>query len=93
MKRELNTKRFFNMLAFIALIISGVALLISKIFLGGTSASVLNGIAYTLAFIVTSVCAYSYVRTRRSLTVLIIYIVAVVIVVVPLILSMFRIGG
>lgn len=93
MKKELNTKKFFNLLAFIALIISGVALLISKIFFGANTntAMILNNTAYVLAFVVTAVSAYHYVRTRRSLVWLIVYIIAVIIVVVPLVLSMFKI--
>ena len=91
MKRELNTKRFFNMLAFIALMISGVALLISKIFFCGTVANILNNVAYVLAFVVTAVAAYHYVRTKRNLVVTIIYIIAVIIVVIPLVLSLFSI--
>ena len=92
MKKELNTKRFFNLLAFVALIVSGVALLISKIFLGNsTTANVLNNLAYVLAFVVTAVSAYGYVRTRRSMTMLIIYIIAVIFVVIPLIISIFHI--
>lgn len=92
MKKDLNTKKFFNLLAFIALVISGVALLISKIFLGDSpTANFLNGIAYVLAFVVTAVSAFYYVRSRRSVAIIIVYIVAVIIVVVPLVLSMFKI--
>ena len=93
MKKELNWKRFFNFLAFVALLISGVALLISKIFFGANQvvSTVLNSIAYVLAFVVTSVAAYNYVKTKRNIVYVIIYIVAVIIVVVPLVLSMFNI--
>ena len=92
MKNQLNSKKFFNAMAFVALVISGVALLISKIFLGtSTAATVLNSIAYVLAFVVTSFCAFFYVRTKRSIAWTIVYIVAVIIVIVPLVLSMFNI--
>lgn len=92
MKNQLNTKKFFNAMAFVALIIAGIALLISKIFFGtSTVAIVLNSIAYALAFLVTSICAYFYVRTKRSLAWTIVYVVAVIIVIVPLVLSMFKI--
>ncbi len=92
MKKELNSKKFFSLLAFIALIISGVALLISKIFFGNsTTAVVLNNTAYVLAFVVTAFSALNYVKTKHSLVWTIIYIVAVIIVVVPLVLSMFKI--
>lgn len=90
MKNQLNSKRFFNAMAFVALVISGIALLISKIFLGANTvaANILNSIAYVLAFIVTSFCALSYVRTKHSIVWTIIYIVAVIIVVVPLVLTL-----
>lgn len=93
MKRELNTKKFFNALAFAALILAGVALLISKIFFGsnGTVSAVLNNTAYILAFVTTAVSAYNFVKTKRNIVYTIIYIVAVIIVVVPLVLSMFNI--
>jgi uncharacterized membrane protein SirB2 len=91
MKNQLNSRKFFNAMAFVALIISGVALLISKIFLGAntTGARVLNNIAYILAFVVTSFCAFFYVKTKHSIVWTLIYIAAVIIVVVPLVLSLF----
>lgn len=91
MKNQLSSRKFFNLLAFVALVIAGIALLISKIFLGANTAGarILNNIAYILAFIVTSFCALSYVKTKRSIVWTIIYIVAVIIVVVPLALSLF----
>ncbi len=91
MKNQLNSKKFFNAMAFIALVISGIALIISKIFLGQatTGARILNSIAYILAFVVTSFCAFFYVRTKRNITYTIVYIVAVILVIVPLVLSLF----
>lgn len=95
MKGELNAKRFFNAMAFVALVIAGVVLVLSKI-LGALGVQVnlltiLNNIAYVLAFVVTAVAAFYYVRTKRSLAWTIVYIVAVLLVVVPLVLSMFQI--
>ena len=91
MKNQLSSRRFFYAMAFVALIIAGIALLISKIFLGAatTGARVLNSIAYTLAFVVTSFCAFFYVKTKRNIVWTLIYIAAVIIVVVPLVLTMF----
>lgn len=93
MKRELNAKKFFNAMAFVALVISGIALLISKIFFGAdtAAAAVLNNIAYILAFVVTAFAAFNFIKTKRSVTWTVIYVIAVIIVVVPLVLSMFRI--
>ena len=92
MRNQLNAKKFFNAMAFVALVISGIALLISKIFFGGTTvANVLNNIAYVLAFTVTAFSAFFYVRTKRNVVWVVVYIIAVVIVVVPLVLSMLKI--
>lgn len=93
MKKELNTKKFFNAMAFIALVIAGIVLVVSKI-LGAVGIdikilSILNTVASTLAFVVTSVAAYYYVRTKRSIAWMIVYVIAVILVVVPLVLSLF----
>ena len=91
MKNQLNTRKFFSAMAFVALVLSGIALVISKIFFGaGSSAgAVLNNIAYILAFTVTAFYAFFYVKSRRNPVWLAIYIVVVLLVVVPLIMSMF----
>ena len=93
MRNQLNAKKFFHAMAFVALVISGIALLISKIFFNAntTVSAVLNNIAYVLSFAVTAFFAFFYVRTKRNIAWTIVYIIAVIIVVVPLVLSMFRI--
>ena len=93
MKTELKMKKFLNALAFIVLVISGIALIISLI-LGKLNsaqkfANVLSYISYCLAFVVTSIVAYNYVRTKRSVVWLIIYIICVLFVVVPLVIGLF----
>jgi uncharacterized membrane protein len=95
MKNELNTKKFFNALAFAALVLSGLALIVSKILgwlkVGVQFAGILSSVASSLAYIVTAVAAYYYVRTKRSVTWIVIYIVALLLVIVPIVLSMFNI--
>lgn len=92
MKNELNRKKFFNALAFVALIFAGIALLIAKFFIPNSIVgSVLSNLAYILAFVTTAVCAFNYVRTKRNIAYTIVYIIAVVLVVVPLVLSLFNI--
>lgn len=93
MKNELKMKQFFNALAFVALAISGLALVISTI-LGRLNVaqdvvSILKNISYCLAFVVTAISAYRYVKTKRSTAWLVIYILCVIFVVVPLVLGMF----
>ena len=93
MKNELKMRQFFNALAFVALAISGVALVVSlilgKLNVGQEIANVLKNVSYCLAFVVTAVSAYNYVKTKRSTTWLVIYILCVVFVVVPLVIGMF----
>lgn len=93
MKRELNTKKFFNAMAFVALVIAGIVLVVSKILdivgIDIKILGILNTIASVLAYVVTAVAAYYYVRTKRNIAWLIVYIVAVILVVVPLVLSIF----
>ena len=95
MKNELKAKKFLNGIAFAVLVISGVALVISlilgKLSVAENFANVLRQISYCLAFIVVSVSAYNYVKTKRSTTWLVVYILCVLFVVVPLIFGLFNI--
>lgn len=95
MKGELKFKKFLNALAFVALAISGIALIVALI-LGKLNtalgfANALRQVAYCLAFVVTAVVAYGYVRTKRSVAWLVVYILCVVFIVVPLVIGMFHI--
>lgn len=92
MKNELNKKKFLNAIAFISLVFAGIALLIAKFFIPNTVVGrILSNISYILAFVTTAICAFNYVRTKRNIVYTIIYIIAVVLVVVPLVLSLFNI--
>lgn len=94
MKTELKMKKFLNALAFVVLVISGIALVVSlvlgKLSVAQNFANVLRQIAYCLAFVVTAVVAFNYVRTKRSNVWLIVYIVCVIFVVVPLVIGLFN---
>ena len=94
MKSELKMKKFLNAMAFVVLVISGIALVVSlvlgKLSVAQNFANILRQIAYCLAFIVTAVVAYSYVRTKRSTAWLVIYIICVIFVVVPLVIGLFN---
>ena len=94
MKTELKMKKFLNAMAFIVLVISGIALVVSlvlgKLSVAQNFANVLKQISYCLAFVVTAIVAYNYVRTKRSAVWLIIYIICVIFVVVPLVIGLFN---
>ena len=93
MKGELNSERFFNMLAFWALVISGFVLVLTKILavcgITWVGLGVLNTIAYILSFVVMSIAAYNYVRTRQSTVWIVVYVIAVLLAFVPLIINLF----
>ena len=94
MKSELKFKKFLNALAFVVLIISGIALVVSlvlgKLSVAQNFADILKQIAYCLAFVVTAIVALNYVKTKRSNVWLIIYIICVIFVVVPLVIGLFN---
>ena len=94
MKGELNQKRFFNMLAFWSLVISGVVLVLTKILaacgITWVGLGILNTIAYIFSFVVMSVAAYNYIRTKHSTVWTVVYVVAVLLALTPLIIDLFR---
>lgn len=93
MKGELQSKRFYNLLAFCALVISGVVLVLTKVLaacgITWAGLGILNTIAYIMAFAVLAVAAFNYVRTKHSTVWTIIYVVAVLLALVPLIIDLF----
>ena len=93
MKGELNSKKFFNLLAFCALVISGIVLVLTKVLavcgVIWAGLGILNTIAYILAFLVLAIAAFNYVRTKHSTVWNIVYIVAVLLALVPLIIDLF----
>ena len=93
MKGELNGKKFYNLLAFCALVISGFVLVLTKILsvcgITWVGLGILNTIAYILAFVVLAIAAFNYVRTKRSTVWNIVYVVAVLLALVPLVIDLF----
>ncbi len=96
MFRDMKTRKFISMLAFIAILFAAIALLIARISNGTQSslfiqiANILQQISYAFAFIVSGIYAYGYIRSKNIVW-LIIYIIACVAVAILLILPMFKI--
>lgn len=94
MKKEISTRRFISLLAFIAILFAMVALIISRIFADssvfGQAANILRQLSYAFAFIVAGIYAYPYVRSKH-IAWLIVYIIACIVVAVFIILPMFGI--
>lgn len=84
-------KRFMNMLAFIGLALIAVALIVAKI-LGavGVTASVVSAVRTVgecIAYIVTAVYAFYFVKNKRNAWWWVVYCVSIVVVVLLLILK------
>lgn len=91
MMSDLKGNRFFHLLAYIGLIFVAVSLTLNAIFQDqGLLALVLKTIAEVIAYSLTAYYAFFYVRSKRNITWLIIYIVAIILVAVFIILPLFR---
>ena len=100
MKKEINSKRFFSAMAFVAIIFLAIALLISLIAtkLGSNGsdvfskiASIVRQIAQALAYVCACISAYGYVRSKRSAVYIVIYVIACVMIAVFVVLPIFGI--
>lgn len=98
MQKEINSKRFFSAMAFIAITFLAIALLISliasKVGSNGEDvfsniANIIRQIAQALAYVCACISAYGFVRSKRSAVYIIIYIVACVMIAVFVILPIF----
>lgn len=74
-----SLKRIVDLLAFVALVLVAVCLVLGKIF---TSLGGLYRIAEALAYIVVAFSAFFYARRKKSIVFIITYIVALILVIV-----------
>lgn len=100
MQKEINQKRFFSAMAFVAITFLAIALLISliasKVGSNGEDvfsnvANIIRQIAQALAYVCACISAYGFVRSKRSAVYVIIYIVACIMIAVFVILPIFGI--
>ena len=82
MFRDMKTRKFISLLAFIAILFAAIALIISRISSGTESsifiqvANILKQISYAFAFIVSGIYAYGWIKTKNFIW-LIVYIVEI----------------
>ena len=100
MKKEINQKRFFSAMAFVAITFLAVALLVSLIAskLGSDGqdvfsqiANVIKQIAQALAYICACISAFGFVRCKRNSVYMILYIIVCIMIAVFVILPLFGI--
>ena len=86
MEKHIKAKRFFDFLAFVAIIAVAVSLIFSFIFKSTEIAGALDLIASCLAYLITAFSAFFYVRAKGNLWITISYVVALVLIIVFIIL-------
>ncbi len=83
-------KKFMNMLAFIGIVVVAIALLISKILalvdVSASAVTALQMVGECIAYIVTMVYAFYFVKNKRNVWWWVAYVAAVVVVVLLIIL-------
>lgn len=83
-----------NSVAFVALAIIGIVLLLAQLNISGKISSVMQDIANALAYVVVAACAFVYasgkMRKKNGLVYMIIWVVAVVLIVIALIIPLFK---
>lgn len=79
-------KGIINLLAFVAVGLIGVTLLLNSIGILGEISGAFTMVANILAYIITAIAAFYYVRNKKNVWVWIIYVVALVLIVISYIL-------
>lgn len=78
--------KFLNVLAYVSIVLVAVALVVSKILgwaeAGQSIASAMRLVANILAYLITAIAAYYYVRSKKNVWFTIIYIVSLVLIIV-----------
>lgn len=84
-KKSMSWRSVLNLIAYVAIVCIGVALLVGKI--GGTSiAGAFHKVAEILAYLVTAVSAYYFASSRRHWAYYLVWVICVVLIVVLMII-------
>ncbi len=80
---KFNWKSFANILAYVAVVLVGVALLIQALIKGNNEVSgIIKMVADIIAYAILIMCSFTYAKSRRSVVFLIIWVIAVILIVV-----------
>jgi len=81
-----------NAIAFVSLVIIGIALLLSEVGLGTKLSSFLKEVAIAIAFVVVAACSFIYasgkMRRKNGLVYMIVWVIAVVLITIAYIIPM-----
>ena len=85
-KNNNGIRSVMNLLAFVAIIMIALSLILSKLNFASSISGACTLIANIIAYIMVAISSYYFVRSRRSVVYLITWIVCVVVIVVMMIL-------
>lgn len=78
--------KFLNILAYISIVLVAVALVLAKVLgwakAGQDIASAMRLVANVIAYLITAIAAFYYVRSKKNIWFTIVYIVALVLIIV-----------
>jgi hypothetical protein len=77
---DFEWRKVFNISAFVAVICIALALILRKVGLSGSVINALELIANAIAYLITAISAFFYVRSRKAIWVWIVYFVAVILI-------------
>ena len=74
-------KGLLNLIAFVAIGLVGVTLILSEIGLSGDISNALALVAHVLAYLITAIAGFYYVKNKNNIWVWIIYAVSIVLII------------
>ncbi len=78
-----------NALAFVSVMLIGIALILVKIFGGGQVSTVIANVANALAYIITAISGFFFVKNKKQVWIWVAYLVGVVMIIIGFILTLF----
>lgn len=79
-------RSFANLMAYIAVVLVGTALLIQSVLKGNQIAQAFKMVADAIAYVMLAITSFSYAKSRRNVVFILIWLVAVVLIVVSYII-------
>lgn len=85
-KKNTEWRSIVNFCAFIAIVMIGICLILAKLGVGGEVAGALHTIAICIAYIVTAISGWFYIRNRKNVWIWVAYFVALVLIILSFVI-------
>ena len=83
---KFNLKSFLSIMAYVAVVAVGVALLLQALLKGEQVAGIIKLVADVIAYLMLVIYSFAYAKSRRSVVFVIVWIIAVVLIVISYII-------